>query len=103
MALHASEERFQRLSRALVSLCGLWGNAERGVRSTCTLWAMWYNITTLAGVVQSVERLLAKEKVTSSSLVARSFCLHTVTKRRRSLGRFCVIPNDFGVFLLLDL
>ena len=35
-----------------------------------------------AGVVQLVEHLLAKEKVTSSSLVARSVFIDIVTKRR---------------------
>ncbi len=40
--------------------------------ATCKLRELWYNMITSAGVVQLVERLLAKEKATGSSPVARS-------------------------------
>ena len=38
----------------------------------CRLWDLWYNALLEAGVVQLVERLLAKEKVMGSSPIARS-------------------------------
>lgn len=49
---------------------------------------------TLAGIVQLVEHLLAKEKVTGSSPVARSFLLSGSSNRRLSNRRLHKHPGD---------